>query len=337
MKRKILLAILVSALAVTLCTSAIRPAKAYINNYQWFGQEHYYDPYWGSYYITVFQENTNATLLVTVYNSYWWASSLNISAVKVYMDWNQNYSSTEVSVDTPFAMPYATYHTFTITFTVPSVSVASNLFRHGWTIYVEEVNATSGPKQVTLHDSWSGTGFTVYSTVQKEAMMLYDEINALFNAYYWGSFGSVEAQNLWNNGTLYYNMGEDNYRSGNFDEAKTQYTTALNLLKQAITTEKIYDQNWQDHNDNYNQQMDTLDMSMQQALIAKYNAEAEAALKEANASMRSADAEMKTAEAQFALAQAAMTQAYAWIVFGIGFVIFGIAAVVWASKRPSPQ
>lgn len=322
MKKALLLTILTFALAVTLCTSVISPTQAYIYNYNWLGQKHYYDPFWNSYYLTVFPEGTNATLTVTVYNNYGWANSLNISAVKIYMDWNTNYTSTECSETNPVVISYGTSRTFLISFEVPSTAVASNLFQHGWTIYVDQVNATSGPTEVTSHDTWYGSGFVVYSTVQKEAMNLYDEINMLSNYYYYYSFGSIEAQSLWYNGSIHYEIGEDSYESGNFDSAKTHYETALNLMNQAIDTETAYDSDWQDYEDNYSRQMDQANLKQIET--------------NANATMKTADAAMKEAEATYALAQAAMTQAYAWIVFGIGFVIFGFAALLWASKRPTP-
>ena len=329
MKKALLLTILTFALTVTLCTSAINPIQAYINNYNWLGQRHYYDPFWDSYYLTVFQEGTDATLTVTVYNNYGWANSLNISAVKIFMDWNTNYTSTDCSETNPVVMSYGTSRTFFISFEVPSTAVASNLFRHYWTIYVEEVNATSGPTEVTSHDMWYGSGFVVYSTVQKEAMNLYDEIDMLFDYYYYYSFGSVVAQRLWYNGSMHYEMGENSYESGNFDSAKTHYETALNLMNQAIDTETAYDLDWQEYEDDYDRQMDALYMMQEQAYLEQIETLA-------NATMKEADAAMKTADAQFALAQAAMTQAYAWIVFGIGFVVIGFAAVIWASKRPTP-
>jgi len=320
MKNALLLTILTFALAVTLCTSMISPTQAYITNYNWLGQRHNYDPFWNSYSLTVFPEGTDATLTVTVYNDIWWANSLNISAVKIYMDWNQNYTSTECSETNPVVMSYGTSRTFLIRFEVPSTAGASNLFQHGWTIYVDQVNATSGPTEVTSHATWYGSYFVVYSAVQKEAMNLYDEIRML-TSYYW-SFGSVEAQSLWYNGSMHYAMGEDSYISGNFDSAKTHYETALNLMNQAIDTETARDLDLQDYEDNYDRQLDQANLNQIET--------------NANATMKIADATMKEAEATYALAQAAMTQAYAWIVFGIGFVIFGFAAVIWASKRPTP-
>jgi hypothetical protein len=320
--------------------AAAQPAKAYISTFQWFGQRHSYDPYYDSSWPTVFPEGTIATLMVTVYNpSGMW--DLNVSAVKVLMDWNVNYTSTECNTTNSAVMPPRTYHTFTVTFTVPSTSIASNLFLHGYVIYVEEVNATSGPHTAMLHDSWSGYGFIVYSTGQKEAQQLYDEVNLLFDIYGSNpSFSDTAASALWRDGTAHYEMGVASYRSGDFGTAKTHYETAVGQLNQALSTERTYDATWQDFEDQYDQDQANLDimqmqaeLSLYQAQMALYEAQAEAAVMEANASMRIADAELVKADAQMALAQAAMTQAYAWITFGIGFIVFGFAAVVWAYRR----
>jgi hypothetical protein len=344
MRKTMFSTMLLVVLAITLCMATARPAQAYISTYQWFGQVHPYDAYYAISGLTVFPEGTVATLLVTVYNPSG-MRDLNVSAVKVLMDWNVNYTSAECNTTNPAVMRPLTYRTFTITFTVPSTSVASNLFRHGYVIYVEEVNATSGPHMIMLHDSWSGYGFIVYSTVQKEAQQLYDEINLLRDIYGTSpAFSDTTASSLWRDGTAHYEMGVSSYRSGAFGPAKTHYETALGQLNQALSTERTYDSTWQDFEDEYDQDQANVDimqmqaqLSLYQAQTALYEAQAEAAIMEANASMTVADAELTRADAQMALAQAAMTQAYAWITFGIGFIVFGFAAVIWAYRRGPPS
>jgi hypothetical protein len=308
----------------------LRPAKAYLYAHNWIGQRHSYDPYWWIGNIEVFEEGTDATVTVTVYNDEWWNNQINISDVIVEMDWGINYSSTEVSQAIPYVMPYATYHTFTVTFLVPSISVASNFVSHGYRLIVEEVNATTGPKQKWTH-SWStySSGFYVYSSVQKEAMVLYDEVRAL-ESFVWWSFDSIEARNMWYDGEWHSDLGMMSYQSGDFDDARTHWTSALSLMNQAYALEQDYDQDWADYYDDYDQQWDDLYLQEMEAEVALAEAEGTARLIEANATMKSAEADMIIADAQLSLAQAAMTQAYAWIVFGIGFIIFGIAAVVWA-------
>ncbi len=326
MKRTTLLALLLSTLIVTLAISRIAPAKAYTYSHSWIGQSHY-DPFWGTT-LTVFQEFSTAIATITVRNN--GPYDLNVSEVTIGMDWGNNYSSTECSAASPVVIsPGEQYRTFTVTFNVPATSVASNLYRHYYTIYVYEVNATSGPQEVNLHDMDSYSGFTVYSTTQKNAMKLRDEISLLSEIYdgspwnYPDWMDSIDARSLWENYTIHHDTGDHDYDAGHFDSAETHYETALDLLQQAISTELAYDLEEHQYQDSYDRQIDSLDILQRQANIANTSA--------------TANATLRTADATYALAQAAMTQAYAWIVFGIGFVVFGIAAVVWANKRPGPQ
>jgi hypothetical protein len=348
-KRSVVLMLILTAGAMLSALTA-RPVAGYISSYRWLGTMFYYDTYWDLYYVTVFPENTVATLSVVVYNPA--VTQLNVSAVKVLMDWNINYSSTECSFDEPVAMTSYTYHTFTLTFTVPGVTVASNLAKHGYTIYVEQVNATTGNKQVSLHDRTSDFGFIVYSTTQLEAQRLYEELNTLTSSYH--SFSSYEAQALWNNGTTEFYLGEESHWSGDFDSAKTHYENAKSLLYQALSTEVSYQGFWETNDQQQanlqnlllQAQIDTAKAqasyyegqseyykglgAYQQAQATASLMQANASLIEANASLVTANAAMRNADAQFALLN---TQGYAWILFGFGFIIFGIAAVVWAFKR----
>ena len=340
MKKKIYLMLFTLILGLATPSVVMHPVQAYIYSFQWIGEVHD-DLYWGTT-ITVFPEGTTATLQVKVYNP----SSikpLNVSAVIVWLDWNQNFSSTECSKDDPFVIEPHQYHTFTISFTVPSVSIASNLIDHAFTIYVKEVNATTGPKEEKLHDYWSiSGGFKVYSQVQYEAQLLYEEIQFLTSGIYL-YFESIEAWMLWNNATYKFNFGKQSYMSGDFNNAKTQYEEALDLYYQALSAEEEYQKKRED-----------LDYLMDQAYLtqaqaeahyldaqAKYyealanatKTEAEAAMIEANAAKTEAEAAMKQADAELILAENARIQSIAWILFGLGFLVFGIAAVVWAYKR----
>jgi len=199
---------------------------------------------------------------------------------------------------------------------VPSTSTASNLVTHGYTIYVEEVNATTGAKQVSNHDTDTGTGFVVYSTTQKAVQRLYDEVSALIGTS--PTFQSIEGQMLWTNGTLEYNSGLSSHRSADFSNAKTHYENATELLHQALSTETSFQKYSED-----------LVILGQQVVITQLQANVSYTQALANATLKEADAAMIRA-------QAINTQAIAWIVFGIGFVVFGVAAVVWAYRRPIP-
>jgi len=308
MRKVSLLVILVLALGAI--ASTMSPAKAYIDEWSWLGQVHDYDPYWDENDVEVFPEDTDATLTVTVFNSDW-DDPLNVSAVIVWLDWNENYSSTECSEDDPLVVQPRTDHIFTVTVEVPSTSTASNLVQHGYTIYVEEVNATTGPKHVSRHDTESGSGFVVYSTTQKDAQRLYDELDVLLDTVDPDDFESIEAVASWYNGTLQYNFGLSSHRSGDFSDAKTHYEDALELLYEALSTETSFQKDLED-----------LEVEFLEAQVAQV---------QANASYLEA-----LGDAAKIRAQAFNIQAIGLVVFGLGFVMFGVAAVVWAYRRPIP-
>jgi len=335
MKGKILSLILVLTLGAILSTSIAPPARASISNFQWLGKKVYYDPIWYpllyAYNIVVFPEGTEAKLLVNVYND-WGGYQLNVSAVKVLFDWNINYTCAETSVDNPVLMDAGSYRTFTVSFTVPDVSTATNLplqnwpYRHTYTIFVEGVNSTSGPKQVMLHYDTSYYDFIVYSTTQNEAMNLYAKL--YYPMYYYHYFDSDEAQLLYNNATEEYNSGVMAYQTYDFDTAKNHFANALSLYYQALATETSYESYWE-----------SIDQQQAQASLAQSQAQAqyylgEAALQSgqgeyykgqaayyqakavndaiiANATLIQAQAAMMLAQAQMTIAEGTRNQSYA--------------------------
>lgn len=354
MKKKSIILMVILTAGVMLSSAAVHLVHAHIDSSYWLGTMFYYDPFWDSNYVTVFPEGTLATLRVSVHNSFV-STQLNVSAVKVWMDWNTNYSSTECSESAPFAMLPDTYQTFTVTFTVPDVSVASNLIKHGYTIYVDQTNATEGTEQVWNHDRDSATGFIVYSTGQLEAERLYDQLDLLTSHTY--SFQSYDAEALWDNGTEEFGAGQSSHWSGDFAAAKTHYESALSLFNQALSAEASYQSYWESDDRRTAELQNLLIQAQidQAAAYARYYdgqveyykgqaeyykgravyeaAQANTSLIEANASMRQADAAMRQADAAFALQN---SQGIAYILFGFGFIVFGIAAVVWAFRRPRP-
>lgn len=342
--------ILVLTLGAIISASIAPPTRAWINYTQWLGKRVYYDPlYYGS--VTVFPEGTEAKLLVNVYND-WGGAQLNVSAVKILFDWNINYTCAETSVASPVLMDPWSYRTFTVSFTTPDVSTASNLITHSYYIFVEGVNSTSDPKGVMLHYSTSGGGFILYSTAQNEAMDLYAKL--YYPMQYYHSFDSNEAQLLYANATEEYNSGVMAYQTYDFDTAKDQFANALSLYYQALAAETSYENYWE----SIDRQDAEADLAQSQAQAQYYLAEAayyngqseyykgqaeyykgqgayyqakavnDAVI--ANATLIQAQAAMMLAQAQMA---ALTNQSYAWMLFGLGFIVLAIAAVVWAFKR----
>jgi len=361
MRKETLLSMLLCILLTTLVAiSGIAPAKASIPTGTpptWIGPQYDEDDFHGlSTAFIAFTTDTDATLRVTVKNDLSPSKPLNISAVKVLMDWGINYSSTEASQSSPHVIPKTSagityYYTFTIVFTVPAITVASNLFRHYWWVFVEEVNAISGPQTVTLHDTYEGSqDFTVYSIDQATAQNSRIEYDRLYTTF---SPTSKTALELKKNAEMEYNAAVDSYKAGDFSGAKTHYGAALTLLKSARSTEETYQTTVQ------NSSLELTEAQIKQAEASVTRDEAQAkyyegqvkyyeglgGMYEAQADWYNAYATLyeaqanwynRTAEAQMSTAQAINLQSTALNLLGFGSILFGVAAIIWAFKRPKP-
>jgi len=366
LKRKAVLArrvfgAIIGLLAVTLCSNlATTPVRAYISNYYWVVPFYRgYDEFYGSY-VSAYETNSTAQLMVNVYNDWYSYPSINVTAVKVVFDWSQNYSS----IECPYIMPQSQSHSFKIDFTVPSTDVASNVVPHSYVIYVEFTYDSS----TSYWSYYPSEYFAVYSSDQADARDLYINLNAKLQ--YIPSFHSYEAQMLLSETAAEANVGYYiDYRRGEFDLAKAHFETALSLFDQAFAVEsdyaKAYDENYMAsleaalnvtklQAEAAKTQADaalaeaTASLRQADAAIIEANAtktQADAALAETDASMKRAEAAMTEADAAMIEANAAKTQAeattnafinqsYAWILFGIGFVIIGIGTLVYAIRKP---
>lgn len=264
-------------------------------------------------------ETASLQVLVDTYLGYpyYGYRPTNVSAVKIWFDWDINYTSTEASIDNPIQIPAYQTRIFTINFTVPSTTVASNFVAHTYTIYVEYVNATTGPKRIvgTMQISWNSVSpsyrFAVYSADQADVMDLVIKYQSHYSAYpptptY---FTSIQARLFAGQAVIEATTGSLRYTRGNVTGAKIQYQTALNLYEKALSTERDWG------------------TTTQAATLNLTKVNAEAALKNANAAMTEANAAM-------IVANATMYQSYAWLLFGIGFIIISIGVFVYAAKKP---
>ena len=225
--RKKVVAVLSLLLISSFSTLITVPVQAYIDRYSWIAPFYRgYDPFYGDY-ITAYKTGSTAQLLVSVYNDQSGYPNITVTAVKVWFDWNVNYTSAE----TPYVMPLYEYHNFMINFTVPSIDVASNMIPHSYKIYVEFSYDTY--KGYWTYYPWER--FAVYSADQAEAQELYQELEAF--RYMYPVFISSEARMSWFKAQIETRAGETNYRHGDFVGAKTHYQTAKNLYIEAIDSE----------------------------------------------------------------------------------------------------
>ena len=331
MKRKIVLMVLSSAMILAMLLSPMHNAKATLSpncNKTWLGDYRYVsDPYWPTA-TSAFLEGSTATLLVEVNNPSS-TSNLNVSDVSVFMDWaTANASSAECSQTSPYVLPPQTSHWFTLDVAVPLVATIPklNLVAHRYRIYVNTVNATTGPKDVTDFANEKFTGFYIHSTTQKEATRLWNEVVAFDDWVSW-PWGSIEARNTWNDALVEKGMGEVEVKNANFAGAVTHFQNALDMMDDALAFERDYDFEDRDYTRNQTRMEDELNNLEREAFIAETNSTAQAILMQANATEMMAEAELSQA-------QALATQALGWIVFGFGFLVIGIAACIWAYRRP---
>jgi len=331
MKKKIaMLCCLVLALGTSM--SAVVPVKADITDWMWLGPVFSgTEPFLGVN-VVAYREGSTAQLAVVVDRSDPFVNLLNVSAVIVNFDWGINYTSTDVSLTNPVQLnANRTVASFTVAFTVPSTSVASNLIPHTYKMYVEYVNATTGPKRrVGTYTTVPNFGwpdfapyFAVYSNDQADAQGLWQRADTYTEPT--GNFSSAEARVLWEKGNAELSRGETAYLVGDFAGAKTNFQNAVNYYEQAYTAESIYSQDYR-----------AAQTSYYDALANSANADALARAKQANATLDEAQAALKTADAAMVTADAALTNAYGWMAFGIGWILLGIGVIVYGFRRPKP-
>lgn len=240
LKGKVITVAILCALVLVLAANTF-PARAAITNWNWIGAitKGGIDDFYGEP-IIAYEENTTAVFVISVYNDYAFADQINVSAVKVDFDWGQNYTSAECNLTNPFVIPQGQSHLFTITFTVPSVLVASNYVLHGYTAYVEQVNSTSAPQQLVL-PTWtqSGTGFAVFSSDQADAFTYREQINAYPSTTTIGGlpFLTAQARELIVQSSVAKTLADNYYIQGDFSDAKQYYGKSLNYLQDAFSNE----------------------------------------------------------------------------------------------------
>lgn len=289
------------------------PAYADITSHTWLGS--FYSGYDGYYNgnVVAYQSGSTAVLQVTVQNNK--PSGSNISVTKVYLtfDWGSTYASSQVSASNSTLITNGASHTFGINFTVPDVSLASNLYIHSYTIFADYnyKNPLNTSQTIfTRYQSSLFDDFAVYSPDQAVAMELNRTVqsypplifssfsNIKINNVTFGSI-SAQAQILWNEAANETATAYRYYTEGNFAAAKQSFSNALNDKNQAFATEQSY--------------LTTLqDLQTQQI-----------------------QAEIRNLDAWTSFFNGLSTM---WVLFGIGWVLLSLGYIVkWLRKRPEPQ
>ena len=224
-------AVAVAVLALAAISSLTATAHAQIGPCTWIattftGQ----DPFYGFNTVYAYTTGTTATLQVTVHNSFFGAPpTVTFTYYNLAMDWGQNYTGT-ISV----AVPYGQTVMFTITFTVPATSTASNLVTHAGTLYLNYTTSTGTNSQT----SDSVPAMAIYTSDQAAAMSLRQQVIFLqLSGCGSGNFKSSQAYVDCAQATQQFSLGQNAYAGGNFGAAKTDFQNAVNDWNNALFTE----------------------------------------------------------------------------------------------------
>ena len=230
------LLILLLLLSVPTLGTLIRPTEGQsIGSVNLTGGRSVFDSYYGDSVRAYTAGISTVTLRVQVYSG---NAPLNVSAVKVLMDWGVNYTSTEgMSVSTPTVVFPNQYRYFTVQFLAPDTSQASNLVTHTYTAIVEHVRGPGGPLRGTL--TYNYYGLAVYSAAQDQFWQLRDKHNSyqLGDGYGQGAQGvqSTEAYVLYYRARVLANDAYYAYQAGQFDAAVNMMTEAISMADRALS------------------------------------------------------------------------------------------------------
>ncbi len=290
----ILCSISLCALISMLATS---PAQAHIEECIWL------PPYLDKDGVVIYRDGSSVDLLVLVKND-WYPDGLNVSKVIVSFDWGQNKTldlSTEIE-----QVGWQETEIFTVSFTADAAEAVSSDWAHEYTIYVEHVNATTGPTEIVgtwdRERPWGWPLFVVFPTDQADADDYCEECYKYENDYPAWSFSNVNASQLAGQASIETFLGDTQRTHGEYASAVAHYQDALELYSQALEAEM----EWGTKVD---------------------EAELDIALTEADANMATANAALRQADA-------GMYQSFSWILFGLGFVFMGVATIVYARRKP---
>ena len=230
--------VMLLALVTLVLLSTLGSANATIESYNWIGPliKNERDDFYGDY-VTGYKTGSTATLVVNVRNHL--PKNMNVSAVIVSFDWGKNYTSAEVNSTNVFAIKPGEAHVFTVVFTVPDTTVASNLVMHNYKIYVDDVNATTGAKKLLYNNSpRSLSNFVVFSSTQADAKGTERELGN----YDWSStipyyFLTGEAKELYILAKGAKTQGYNAYVKGDFVTAASRYQDALDKIEMAWANE----------------------------------------------------------------------------------------------------
>ncbi len=303
---------------LSISTTTIASAQSISPSTKWTGAAFSGSDGFLGFVTAAYRNGSTASLFVVVNNEPFTGPNgcicpMNVSAVKVVMDWGTNYSSTSPvpSVSSPVQLVPLQSMGFTITFTV-DMKVASNIVLHSYLIQVDQVRSPHfgpGPAPIFLF----GSGFAVLSPDQAAALDLdnslrfyglQDGINFAFR------FSSPQAQVLAASAALNFTRGDDRYDRGDFSGAKSYLGSASNSLSRAMSAET----------------------SFQNSRVQSGLSQIQSGLAVNNSTITT---NKSTADLNNARMGSENIRAWGFLLAGLGVVVAGAAGVIYAIKRPA--
>lgn len=212
----------------------ISPAQAGIDGVTWL------QPYLEKDGNVVYEHGSTASLLVPVTNDVE-PNGLNVSEVIISFGWGQNKTSDLSEI---VQIGDGGTEIFTVSFTASATETLTSEQAWDYTIYVEHVNATTGPTKIVgteerTRGNLGAEYFVVYSTDQAEAWEAREMVERIASnrPFVDLSFNSTEAKLRVFEAENETSNGDALYARGDFVEAKAHYYAALTLYNVAYSAE----------------------------------------------------------------------------------------------------
>jgi len=155
------------------------------------------------------------------------------------MDWGINYTSDMTTMIDPYVIPWGETRVIPIEFEVPSPNIVSDNALYGYTIILEYVNATTGPKKIIGSDEqFAGLDFVVYSNDQVEAQKTMIIVDEMFDTTNPNDFNSTKAKISWIKAENETFVAKTSYNRGDFGNAKTHFQNAMLMINEAFAAEQ---------------------------------------------------------------------------------------------------
>ena len=226
-----LLAVVVLCLAATIASVGLMPRSAgaqpwlgvQIESVQWLEAKYEgFDSFHGQN-IVAYEASTTGSVVAKVYNHT--NDEVTIDYARLEFGWGGNPIE---ATSKPATIAKTSYVLIAWDVPVPSTTVASNLIVHTWAM---KLRWHIGDSDTSTDEETGGTNFVVYAADQSACRDSIDKWDANNEAYtIWGYKG----RDMMRVPLDLYNKAENQYNSGDFENAKANYAEAVIKQEEAI-------------------------------------------------------------------------------------------------------